>query len=54
MNVAFKILLLNWIYVILIYVCTVKRGGWSVKIALLPHQGAAFFLQAGMNGKELV
>ena len=51
---SFKILLLNWIYVILMYVCSVKRGGWNFKIALSPHLGAAFFLQAGMNGKELV
>ena len=54
MNVAFKILLLNWTYVILMYVCAVKRGGWNFKIALSPHQGATFFLQAGMDGKELV
>ena len=54
MNVAFRILLLNWIHVILMSVCSAKRGGWNFKIALSPQQGAACFLQAGMNGKELV
>ena len=51
MNVVFKILLLNVIHVILIFVWRVKLGGWSDKIALVPHQGPAFLLAGGQGRK---